>query len=111
MPSLGNLDCDAEQDLTSCAEICNGWRESCESYLQGLLQHNIELNAGAIEQAGGQATAFPLVWGKTDCKSLPYQWRAADFVVAADVIYDRDLMGPLLEVVQAVGENQAFPIT
>ena len=72
--------------------------------LQELLEHNILLNGAAIGAAGGLATAFPLVWGETDCSKLDEEWLTPDAVVAADVIYQRELMVPLLETMKALGD-------
>lgn len=56
-----------------------------------------------LELNGGSAVAFPLIWGETDCSRLEQAWRTPDLVVAADVIYDRNLISPLLETVKSLG--------
>ena len=68
-----------------------------------MLNSNIALNTGLIEAGGGSAVAFPVVWGSTDCSQLDHQWRFPDVVVAADVIYHRELMTPLLDVMTCLG--------
>ena len=75
---------------------------SCE---QELLKSNIALNSTLLKASGGLAVAFPLVWGETDCSKLEQQWAKPDLIVAADVIYHRELMDPLLETVKALGES------
>lgn len=68
--------------------------------IKGLLEQNIALNPGSQH-----CTAFPLVWGETDCSKLPGQWSCPDVIVAADVIYQRELMSPLLESATALGKD------
>ena len=48
--------------------------------------------------------AFPLVWGLTDCSTLDRRWQFPDVVIAADVIYHRELMTPLFDVMSSLGE-------
>ena len=69
-----------------------------------MLKRNIALNTGLIEAGGGSAVAFPLVWGLTDCSTLDQRWRTPDVVVAADVIYHRELMAPLFDVMSTLGD-------
>ena len=76
---------------------------------QELLNSNIALNTALLEASGGLAVAFPLVWGETDCSRVEQQWVKPDLVVAADVIYHRELMTPLLETVRALGELSPDP--
>lgn len=73
-----------------------------------MLERNITLNATCITASGGSATAFPLIWGETDCKLLDEEWQKADFVLAADVVYHRELMTPLLDTVKALGKISSF---
>jgi hypothetical protein len=71
---------------------------------QDLLERNIGLNNQLIEAGGGTAVAFPLVWGSTDCSTLDQRWRHPGIVVAADVIYHRELISPLFEAMSSLGE-------
>ena len=70
---------------------------------QELLNQNIALNSTSIAASGGSAVAFPLIWGETDCSTLQRIWASPDIVVAADVIYHRELMTPLLSTAEALG--------
>ena len=47
--------------------------------------------------------AFPLVWGETDCSTLPSEWQRPDFVLAADVVYHRELFSKLLDALDCLG--------
>lgn len=67
------------------------------------MHRNIALNAEIFKANEGSAVAFPLTWGETDCTKLGEQWLIPDFIVAADVIYHRELMFPLLETVRNLG--------
>jgi hypothetical protein len=70
-----------------------------------MLKRNIALNSQLIEAGGGTAVAFPLVWGLTHCTTLDQQWRCPDVVMAADVIYHRELISPLFEAMSSLGEG------
>ncbi|KAK9846615.1 hypothetical protein WJX81_007617 [Elliptochloris bilobata] len=70
---------------------------------QALIRQNIAINAAAIAGAGGAAEAAVLAWGVTDPASLPGAWATLDLVIAADVVYHRDLFGPLLATLAAFG--------
>ncbi len=70
---------------------------------QALICHNIALNAAAAAAAGGCAEAAVLAWGATDPRSLPGAWAAPDLVIAADVVYHRELFAPLLTTLAAFG--------
>ena len=70
---------------------------------QALIQQNIALNAAAIAAGGGSAKAAVLAWGVTDPCSLPRAWPAPDLVIAADVVYHRELFQPLLATLAAFG--------
>lgn len=68
------------------------------------MEGNIALNSELIEAGGGSAVAFPLVWGVTDCSTLDRRWHCPEVVVAADVIYHRELMTPLFQAMSSLGE-------
>ncbi len=70
---------------------------------QALIRHNVALNAAAAAAARGCAAATVLAWGATDPRSLPGAWAAPDLVVAADVVYHRELFAPLLTTLAAFG--------
>ena len=82
--------------------------ERSSAHLQALLQRNIELNDSLIRAAGGSATAFPLVWGQTDCSTLPSEWQNPDFVLAADVVYHRELFSKLLDALDCLGAGSFY---
>ena len=69
---------------------------SCGLHMQDIVRTNIEWNAKIIAAAGGSAHACELVWGITHAADLSPQWAAPDVVVAADVVYRRELFQPLL---------------
>ena len=70
---------------------------------QALLRWNIALNGAAIAAGGGSAEAAVLSWGATDPRSLPGAWSAPELVIAADVVYARELFQPLLATLAAFG--------
>lgn len=70
---------------------------------QALIQRNVALNATAIAAGGGSAAAAVLAWGVTDPSALPGAWSAPDLVIAADVVYHRELFHPLLATLAAFG--------
>ncbi len=76
---------------------------------QALIRHNIALNAAAAGAAGGSAAAAVLAWGETDPAALGDPWAAPDLVVAADVVYHRDLFAPLLATLAAFGARRSPP--
>ncbi len=45
-----------------------------------------------------------LTWGVTSVETLGKDWACPDVVVAADVVYHRELFDPLLSTLQAIGE-------
>jgi hypothetical protein len=76
---------------------------------QELVAENIELNADAIRDAGGCAAVQAFVWGDSGLSDLPEEWRTPDLVVAADVIYHRELFGPLLDALTHLGGLSLCP--
>lgn len=44
-----------------------------------------------------------LTWGVTSVESLGHDWASSDLVVAADVVYHRELFTPLLHSLSALG--------
>ena len=68
-----------------------------------MICRNIALNATVIAAGGGSAEAAVLAWGVTDPCSLPGAWSAPDLVVAADVVYHRELFVPLLATLAGFG--------
>lgn len=71
--------------------------------VQGLIKQNIQLNEHIIAAAGGSASAHELTWGVTQLSQLPQQWQTPDVVVAADVVYRRELFQPLLHSLDMLG--------
>ena len=71
--------------------------------LQELLRLNIEANRAAVQAGGGSVQETPLVWGQTQRGDLPEEWREPDLVVAADVVYRRELFEPLLAAMLDLG--------
>jgi hypothetical protein len=64
--------------------------------VQDIVRENIARNAGRIAAAGGAAAARELTWGVTRAAELDAKWAEPDLVVAADVVYRRELFQPLL---------------
>lgn len=63
-----------------------------------LLEQNILLNKAAIAAGEGSVQCCELTWGVTSVTSLPQGWATPDLVVAADVVYHRELFDPLLSI-------------
>ena len=74
------------------------------SAIQDIVRENIALNSAIIRAAGGSAAAAPLVWGVTRAAELVGGWHAPDVVVAADVVYRRELFQPLLQALADLSE-------
>lgn len=70
-----------------------------------LLEKNIALNQAAVEAGGGSVFCGNLTWGVTAVASLGKDWACPDFVVAADVVYHRELFDPLLCSLASIGAN------
>ena len=68
--------------------------------MQELLRSNAADNAEAIGRAGGCVDVTELTWGQPE---LPHGWNAPDFVLAADLVYNRHLYEPLLKTLQQFG--------
>lgn len=60
-------------------------------------------NLAVTSAGGGTAEVAELSWGATDVSQMG-SWAAPDLVIAADVIYDRDLFAPLLQTFNSYGE-------
>lgn len=75
--------------------------------MQSLLDQNILTNKAAISAGGGSAEAHELTWGVTTLDTLPKAWASPDLVVAADVVYRRELFQPLLTCFKSFGEPSA----
>ena len=73
--------------------------------LQALLNTNIRQNNPLIEAAGGSAQAAVLSWGLTSLGDLPDGFRQPDIIIAADVIYHRDIFEPLMSTLSAFGDK------
>ena len=96
---------------TPCV-ICTAVRHACASQpwwvCQALIRRNVELNATVVAAGGGSAEAAVLAWGATDPCALPGAWSAPDLVIAADVVYHRELFQPLLATLAAFGAPRWF---
>ncbi|KAL3156579.1 hypothetical protein ABBQ38_000869 [Trebouxia sp. C0009 RCD-2024] len=68
-----------------------------------LLDSNIALNQAAVEAGGGSVHCGNLTWGVTAVASLGQDWAGPDLVVAADVVYHRELFNPLLCTMSSLG--------
>ncbi len=73
------------------------------------MRDNIALNSKTIALAGGNAAAQAFVWGKTDASELAPEWRTPDIIVAADVVYRRELFQPLLHAMKSLGAMPHHP--
>ena len=63
------------------------------------------LNKAAIAAGGGSVQCCELTWGVTSVSSLAQGWATPDLVVAADVVYHRELFDPLLSTLSSLGET------
>lgn len=72
-------------------------------WLQSLLETNIAKNQEVIQTGGGSVSCANLTWGVTSVESLGQDWASPDLVVAADVVYHRELFTPLLHSISALG--------
>ena len=70
-----------------------------------MLRQNIAANELVIRHGGGSIVAFPLVWGETEMKNVEEAWRMPNIVLAADVVYHRELFEPLLQTLRDIGES------
>lgn len=61
-------------------------------------------NAEAVSAGGGTAEVAELSWGATDVSQMG-AWAAPDLIIAADVIYDRDLFESLLQTFNGYGAH------
>ncbi|BDA41992.1 probable EEF1A lysine methyltransferase 3 [Coccomyxa sp. Obi] len=75
-----------------------------------IVRDNIALNSDTIASAGGNAAAQAFVWGKTDVSELTPEWRTPDIIVAADVVYRRELFQPLLHALKSLGGSHGTRI-
>ena len=57
-----------------------------------------------VAAGGGAAEVAELSWGATDVRQMG-AWATPDMVIAADVIYDRQLFDPLLQTFQGYGAS------
>ncbi len=76
---------------------------------QDIVRDNIALNCNTIASAGGSAAAQAFVWGETDVSELAPEWRTPDVIVAADVVYRRELFQPLLHALKSLGAMPHHP--
>ena len=75
---------------------------------QDITEANVGGNADIIAAGGGTAEVAELCWGATDVQRMG-AWAAPDWVIAADVIYDRALFEPLLSTLKSYGACQTVP--
>ncbi|KAA6428174.1 MAG: Methyltransferase family [Trebouxia sp. A1-2] len=71
-----------------------------------LLEQNMLLNEAAIAAGGGSVQCCELTWGVTSVNSLAQGWATPDLVVAADVVYHRDLFDPLLSTLSSLAAGR-----
>lgn len=76
--------------------------------LQDIARSNVKSNSAVIAAGGGTAEVAELSWGTTDVSQMG-PWATPDIVIAADVIYDRDLFNPLLQTFNSYGELVSYP--
>lgn len=76
--------------------------------LQDITRSNIKSNSAVIAAGSGTAEVAELSWGATDVSQMG-SWATPDIVIAADVIYDRDLFNPLLQTFNSYGELLSQP--
>ena len=69
---------------------------------QDITEANVSGNSAAVAAGGGTAEVAELSWGVTDVGQMG-TWAAPDLVIAADVIYDRQLFDPLLQTFNGYG--------
>ena len=71
---------------------------------QGLLADNVAANVAAVAAGGGRAVAAPLRWGCAAHAAalLPPGGAPYDVLLAADVVYRRELFAPLLATLRAL---------
>lgn len=73
--------------------------------VMALLEQNIALNKSAVQVGGGTVQCCELIWGVTLVSSLGQGWACPDLVVAADVVYHRELFDPLLISLRSLGSK------
>lgn len=70
-----------------------------------LLRGNAAANAAAVDRAGGAAEVAELIWGQP---ALPQGWERPDFVLAADLVYHRNLYHPLVTTLAQFGSDTSI---
>jgi hypothetical protein len=85
--------------------------EMFPSCVQSLLEQNMLLNEAAISAGGGSVQCCELTWGVTSVTSLAQGWATPDLVVAADVVYHRELFDPLLSSLSSLGKTACLLCT
>ena len=76
--------------------------------LQDITRSNVRSNLAVIAAGGGTAEVAELSWGATDVSQMG-SWATPEIVIAADVIYDRDLFNPLLQTLNSYGKQVSHP--
>lgn len=87
---------------------------TCTTSLQPLARANADANAAIIAAAGGSVAVAPLPWGEADAPAAAAaashpRFATPTVVVAADVVYDEALFGPLLTTLAAYGRTRPPP--
>ena len=105
MPLLLMYDCPKDSLHVLLGLIKTFVCKACPSCVQNLLEQNILLNEAAIAAGEGSVQCCELTWGVTSVTSLPQGWATPDLVVAADVVYHRELFDPLLSILTLLGKT------
>jgi hypothetical protein len=101
--------------LTAALLGCSCLLTDKKDEVTGVMNNSVELNKGNIEKASGRCDVAELSWGddfdvdaalrwcaaakQQQMSSVPKPVRSLDLVLAADVVYHRDLTSPLVATI------------